>query len=514
MLRTASAQAPLRARRRGRSRRAASEPFPLRRGAKLPVSREIHASTLLAAVGLLTIAGAAIRLATTRGLSLDEMTAADQAHLSFGALIARLADASGYPPLHPVLEWITLREIGGSDLALRLPSLIAGVALIPVIAWLAREVFDRRTAVVAALFATVMPILVWYSQEARDYALLALFATLALCGAARIVKRGAPSDWALYTVAAALAVWSDWFGILTVLTTQVGLLVVCLRRRRAREPSRRFVVGWVASTAGLACQFGALGVLAFSQAHHGALGVAGATNVGASAVSFYSVVSNVSWALFGFQPAGVTQVLSAVWPLAMLACLLMVGRGVSVPASALLACAIVPLVALLVLGIAFPGTFDVRYFVASVPPVVVLMARATTNWPRGAPARVAVVATVFVVLTGALVNQQLNPHNPRRYDYHQAFAQVKADANPGTRVLLEPAALGSVLRRYAPGVHGRGLTTRLPTRAQARTVILVISFANRGRVRALRDRDIGALRATRRLIGHRVYSGVDVWRFR
>ena len=80
--------------------------------------------------------------------------------------------------------------------------IIAVVLLIAAVYWLGVEVYDRRTGLVAASLATLAPILVWYSQEARGYELEALFSTLAVVGCVRVIKRGSSWDWALYTVAA------------------------------------------------------------------------------------------------------------------------------------------------------------------------------------------------------------------------------------------------------------------------------------------------------------------------
>src|SRR4051794_11853248 len=211
--------------RRGPAPRA-GEPFPLkRRGrSKLPVKHEMHRATAFALIGALTLLGAAIRLIATRGLSLDEIRTVDQAHLPLSGLITRLAHGGTYPPLNPILEWCAVHLIGNQNVAVRLPALLAGIALIPAVAWLASELYERRTAVVAGLFASVAPVLVWYSQDASGYVLVALFGTLAVLGTARAIRRGHPGDWALHAVGSALAVWSDWSGIFIVLATELVLL--------------------------------------------------------------------------------------------------------------------------------------------------------------------------------------------------------------------------------------------------------------------------------------------------
>jgi hypothetical protein len=169
---------------------------------------------------------------------------------------------------------------------------------------------------------------------------------------------------------------------------------------------------------------------------------------------------------------------------------------------------------LLVLALFAPGAFDVRYLVIGVPPVLVLWARMTTGWPRGRGGRLLVGAGVLVVLAVALVDQQLDARNPRRYDHQQALARVKAQRGPSGVVLFEPRSLRAVFAHYAPSLHALPLTTHLPEGAATSGVQVVTSFTDQPRYRTLRDREIGALRATRRFVSRQRYPGVDVWRFR
>jgi hypothetical protein len=493
-----------------------AEPFPLGRRARLPVARSLRRGPAWAMVGLLTLVALGIRLAIPRGLWLDEAISVKQAHLGLPQLIQTLADTDRHPPLHHAVLWATVRLFGDSDLAVRGPSIAAGVLLVPVVYALGAELYDRRTGVAAALLTAVAPILVWYSQEARGYALETLFATLAVLGCARAVRHGRRRDWALHAVASALAVWTHWFAIFLVAATEVVILAAVLQRRRDRLQVRRMLTGWGLSSAALLCQLAPLAVLAYDQARATGTsgGYAGAAGGGSGGVSFYTTVSNVSWALFGFHPDGVTSVLSAVWPLLMLATLLLLGRGLSRASAMLLACALVPVVALLALGTGNPQVFDVRYFVLAVPPALVLLAHFGTAWPRTTTGRVLVLGAMAAVFAIGLADQQLDPKNPRRYDFREALASAQARMRPGDVLLYEPEELRYVLDRYAPDVTARPLDGVLPTRRQARHLEVLTSFADQPRYRQVIDRQLGALRATRQLQDHQSLPGVSLWRFR
>lgn len=514
MLSAASVKSPVPRRVRDRRPQTPSEPFPLKRRdrAQLPFKREMRPAAVAAGVLVAIAVGTALRLAVNRGLSVDEIRNAVQARVAFGSLISQFTHGL-HPPLHPLLEWCAVHLLGDNAFAVRLPSLIAGIALIPVTAWMAGELFDRRTAVVAALLASVAPILIWYSQEASLYAFVALFGTLAIIGALRAGRRGRPLDWGLHIVGASLAVWSGWSGVFIVVATEILLLVALLQRRRAGERRAPFIAAWGLDSLALACQFAPLAMLFAAQMRHNG-GVPGVMSVGATGVTFYTTVSNLSWGVFGFQPGTVTSALSAVWPLAMLASLVVIGRGTGRRTWLLLICALLPALGTLALGLAAPNAFDVRYAVAGVPPVMVGLARMVTAWPRGRLGRWLVAAGIVVLLLGALADEQLNPNNPRRYEFRAALTQVAHEYRHTAAIFYEPSNLTYPLGWYTPGLPAKPLSRTVPTRARAGSVFVITSFTDRHQVHKLLDRELGALKATRRLVRFRSYSGVDVWWYR
>ena len=83
-------------------------------------------------------------------------------------------------PLYAVLLHFWGGLAGDSEWAMRLPSALFGVATVPALAWMSGRWLGRETVVPAAWLAAGSPFLVWYSQEARNYALLLLCATLSV----------------------------------------------------------------------------------------------------------------------------------------------------------------------------------------------------------------------------------------------------------------------------------------------------------------------------------------------
>src|SRR5207253_5308105 len=115
------------------------------------------------------------------------------------------------PPLYFVSVWFWAHVFGTSALGLRSLSAVAGTAAVPVAYLAGREMGTKRIALLAAALVAFNPFLVWYSQEARAYALLA---TLCACGllfflrALQAQERRALLWWA---VASALALATHSF---------------------------------------------------------------------------------------------------------------------------------------------------------------------------------------------------------------------------------------------------------------------------------------------------------------
>jgi len=84
-----------------------------------------------------------------------------------------------HPPLYFLLIHATRQIFGESDFSYRLPSVLASVLLIPLMFQFGRIVSGRKAGGIAAVLATFNPLMIWYSQEARMYTLLILFATVA-----------------------------------------------------------------------------------------------------------------------------------------------------------------------------------------------------------------------------------------------------------------------------------------------------------------------------------------------
>ena len=211
-------------------------------------------------VGGLSAVAAVLRFPTLGGQSLwyDETVTASLVRLPFGELLRALPDSETAPPLYYVLAWIWTHVFGSSDVALRSFSALIGILVVPAAYLAARALVSRRAGILVALFATVSPLLVWYSQEARAYSLLLLLSTLSLYGFARVWEAPSRRRVLFWGAVSCLAVVTYYFAIFLVVAEAVALLV-----------RHRFMRSIVLASGAVVVLIAALAPLAFAQGRTG-----------------------------------------------------------------------------------------------------------------------------------------------------------------------------------------------------------------------------------------------------
>jgi 4-amino-4-deoxy-L-arabinose transferase-like glycosyltransferase len=154
-----------------------------------------------------------------------------------------------HPPFYPVLMkgWIEL--FGDSEIPIRLPSLLFGLASLGVLFALTRTWFDRRTALLATVLMSFSPVHIWHSQEAKNNMLLLLLTLLTVYGLQRAWTHNGWRDWLLFVVSAILGLWTNHFSLWVVLSAFLWLWLQAARDRRDRS-LKRIAAGTVAVALG------------------------------------------------------------------------------------------------------------------------------------------------------------------------------------------------------------------------------------------------------------------------
>jgi mannosyltransferase len=187
------------------------------------------------ALGGIVVLGAALRFATLdlQSYRYDEaVTVARVLHPSFFDTLSAVPRSESTPPLYYLVAWLWSRPFGTGEVGLRSLSALAGTASIAAVYLGAVALpLPRRAALVAAAMVAVSPVLIWFSQDARAYALVFLLTTLSFLFFARARRSGARRDLAWWAVFSALAVATHYFAGFVV-APEAALLLLCTGERR------------------------------------------------------------------------------------------------------------------------------------------------------------------------------------------------------------------------------------------------------------------------------------------
>ena len=344
-------------------------------------------------VGLILLA-AALRFGTlnAKGFWGDEISTVDLVHRSLPHMLTGIGNLESTPPLYYLVTWLWVQVVPSTEIGMRAIPAICGVALVPVTYWIGRELGSARAAAIAAALVASNPFLVWYSQEARSYSLLALLSAVALLLLLRTLRRPSGRLYAGWALASALALATHYFAAFLVLPEAV-ILLRSARRRRAAVTA----VGFVGLSGAL------LLPLALQQQAHGhADWISNAPILGRLAVTPLQFL--VGFDLTGAAiPVAGLAILAALVGLARLAQPRPEGEGPSPRLMAMLLSATVALpFGLSLIGLDY---LDPRNLIVAVVPALILLAMGfaapSRPWLGGAGATGLCAASMAVVLLTA-----------------------------------------------------------------------------------------------------------------
>lgn len=194
----------------------------------------------LAAVISIVALGFALRVQDIGATSLwlDEAVSWEQSRRPLWGMILSTAN-DNYPPLHNLILHITIRLFGDGVVAMRVPSVLLGTASIWLIYRLGTALLDRTTGLIAALLLCLSVFHIWYSIEARMYALLCFTAVLYVWSALHAwgAHRTGPYLWCI--LAAILLLYSHVYGALIFVAINLAVMVETAWTGRAALPALR-----------------------------------------------------------------------------------------------------------------------------------------------------------------------------------------------------------------------------------------------------------------------------------
>jgi len=402
------------------------------------------------AVAVVVVIGLVLRFYTHSALWLDEALTVDRARLPFSQ-IAGSVKQDGAPPLYYYLLHFWMEVFGQSDLATRSLSGVIGVVSLPV-AWLAGNRFGgRAVGWTTVVLISSAPFAVYYSTEARMYALVILLTGCGFLALHRALEAPRPGNLIATAVVTAALLYSQYWALYLVGVVGLWLLVSALWTRHKdaaapgwRRPATAFlavVVGCILFVPWLptfiyqsrytgtpwaaAPNFTAVinAVTGFTS-NQGSLSIAGTDQGRLLALVYFTMFA---LALFGIgRTARIIEIDVHTQPRA---------RGMSIAVVGTLFAAIAG-------GILTTSAFSPRYAAVVFLPLLLLVALGTTTL-LDARVRLAVVGVAVVAgLIGSVQNV-----TTQRTQAPRVAAVIDAHAEPGDIIALCPDQLGPAVYR-------------------------------------------------------------------
>ena len=341
--------------------------------------------------------------------------------------IVQFLRADVHPPLHEILVWMWSRLGGESDFWLRSLSVIFGVATVAATYGIARDLFGRAPALLAALLLALHRTHVYYSQEVRSYALLWLLDLLAIWSAWRFTRGGGRGAMIGYVAAATAALYTHYQSALLLATVAAWGLITL-------RSSPRRLTSWIAIHLAVAVLFlPQLPTLIHQMATHQGAHWAGRPQ-------FADLVSLARAYAFGVS--------LVIVPALALALLPIVRRGER-GAATLLWSATLPLIAIsYVLSQHDAHLFTERYMEFALPAWCVLLAAGAIGLRWSA---VAAAVSIGLAVIAALSLSRHEPLEEPR-ELHIAQQDLSRRAAPGDVVICADTHSLLFFMHHAPGL--------------------------------------------------------------
>lgn len=183
-------------------------------------------------------------------LWLDEAISVGWSQLGVGDLI-RTTAADVHPPSYYLLLQVWAQLAGWSEFSARFLSAALGTLCLPLLYACARRSFGLRVATLSAGLMALSQFHVFYSQEARNYALLTVLTLLSYTALAARFRRRGRRETLLYVASTASLVYVHLYAWFIVIAQNVYWLRHHSRRRSLVGPAPREWLIYQAVIAGL-----------------------------------------------------------------------------------------------------------------------------------------------------------------------------------------------------------------------------------------------------------------------
>ena len=416
---------------------------------------------------------------------LDEANSWGVARLPWGAMMDNLR-SSPLGPLYFVLLKLWMMLFGDSEAALRAPSLIASVLVIPVTYVIGVRAFSRRAAVVGAALLALSPLQLYFAQEARMYMLLTLFAVLYFLAYLRWRDAtSAPGALVWYAIAGTVMVYTNIISATLILALNIDAFWLLAQRgwrqrsggaagapagsARPGRAAGMWIVANAAITVGfllylLTVRFGAAGA---SQGWRGALSVADSLRalfqyplVAFHGVYYYANDFSAAAAELQRYPSMPAfhrfAELFLVQPLTLIVVVLALGAGASRILRGSRRAVVLALLVPLAIGtiVSVSEQLDLtRYFLFASPFLFLLIGYGVVRMGETSGAIAAALALVILLLTTGFGIRGYERVDARDSDYRPVAGTLARGDSAVSVILVQPPEAAEPLAYYLRNEH-------------------------------------------------------------
>lgn len=182
-------------------------------------------------LGAIVLVGLCLRLPNfTESLWFDELWATRIKLGTFNQLVREMV-IDVHPPLYYMFSYFWIKLFGDSEIAIRLPPLLFGLAGIVMTFVYGSRVAGRWTGLLAAALVAFSPVHIWYSQEARPYTALMVLVLMAAYAGNRAAEAERPFIWpCIYAAAMLMMLFTHFYMVAYLVPT--ALVSFCMAKRK------------------------------------------------------------------------------------------------------------------------------------------------------------------------------------------------------------------------------------------------------------------------------------------
>jgi len=393
---------------------------------------------------------------TSLSLWLDEGSSIRFSKLAVSQLLGSAGIYDTHPPLYYLIVHYVLKLV--PDVAAgRLVSATVGTLSVLVIYVLGREIYSLRAGIVAAMLIAVSPLHIWYSQEARMYALLGLLGLVSYLSLWLASNRQQWWLWPVYVLSTTLTLYTDYSAAL-VLVPQLVLLPLLSRRRQVlRKFALALVIVCFLYLPWLHLMLETLGMVA----EHGVLPDMDPVTPRHLFLTMLDFAALGSTYFFG------TELPWVRWPPLMAVILLVqflgIGKGLLAlrpkPERALLigGLMIIPPVLLFLLSLRTP-MYWTRTVLGASFGLSLLLGVGIVSLGRRTASKVAVASVILAsALVPSLLTSQIMYHGAAKQKWNDLAADLRIGFRSGAVVLYYPAVARTLVNAYFTPTQAGGI---------------------------------------------------------